>query len=717
MAMIESYHNMQPREAFDNFISPDESLITPEQAVMNGQVRIEHLPQPPSGPQLAPRLDGEMLDNKYQAWEDAKRQTGEIDEAFKASRYYHSKQWTDAELRELRRRKQPPTTKNRIKRKVDFLVGVEQRLRRDPKCYPRTPAADKAAYVATAALRSIEDVTKWTQLSSAATKDALIRGIGCVWQGVKIKKGKPEICKAHVPSDRFFYDPASEAWDFSDARYLGEWQWLDMDQAIEMMPFSKDAIEQLARVEYQGSLSTTPQEFAKIYNRSTWMDSRKRLIRVTHIWYKYAGEWMFDYLAGPISLCPEDYDCKSPYLNEDEQTMHPYNAWSPYVDESGVRYGVVRDMISLQDGINKRTSKMLYLLTQRQTMGRRGAVEDVGKMKVEAAKPDGHIEINGNIGEDFQFVDQNAQTAGQFELLQEDKAEIENLGPNPGLIGRGVENQSGRAILAQQNSGMTELSPVFEMKREWELSVYHKDWDLAQQFWTGERYVRITSDPKAVEFLNINKIIEDPETGQVTVENSMMEMDVDVLLDQGPDTVTMREELIQAIADRPDVPLEIILELSTLPDKDVILKRLAESREPPPQVKQLMERMAKLEAIKAAADIDETIAGTEKDRADAFAKAAETTFNTGIPPQAMSGMFPLHYREPTFVERLMLAANTEADLEQQEQPQNQMMPQAGPEGRPNAPGSPMASQGAPALPGAEPQLNEPGGLPVNEDVM
>jgi hypothetical protein len=716
--MMLGYHDMQPRQAFENFISPDEVMITPEKAIMSGQVQLEHLPQPQTTPQLSPRLDGDSLDRKYQAWEDAKRQTGEIDEQFKCSRYYHSKQWTDAELRELKRRKQPPTTKNRIKRKVDFLVGVEQRLRRDPKCYPRTPAADKAAYVSTAALRCIEDETKWTQLSSAATKDALIRGIGVVWQGIKIRRNKPEICKAHVPSDRFFYDPASEAWDFADARYLGEWQWLDMDQAIEMMPFSAQIINELARVGNSGAMSTLPQEFAKIHNRSTWMDSRKRLIRVTHIWYKYAGDWMFDYLTGPISLCPEDYDCKSPYQNEDEQTVHPYNAWSPYVDESGVRYGVVRDMISLQDGINKRSSKMLHLLNQRQTMGKTGAVPDVDKMKREAARPDGHIEVNGNIGEDFQFVDQSAQTAGQFELLQEDKAEIENLGPNPGLIGRGVENQSGRAILAQQNSGMTELSPVFEMKREWELSVYHKDWDLAQQFWTGERYIRITSDPKAVEFLNINKIVEDPETGQVTVENSMMDMDVDVLLDQGPDTVTMREELIQAIADRPDVPLEIILELSTLPDKDIILKRLAESKQPPPGVQELAERMAKLEAMNKAADVDTKVANAEKSRAEAYSKIVEVTASTGIPPQAMNGIFPIHYREPTFMERLMLAAQKEGELQDQQPPQNAMMPQAGPEGVSGDPGSPMALGGPQqAMPGEEPQLDQAGGLPMGPGVQ
>jgi hypothetical protein len=196
----------------------------------------------------------------------------------------------------------------------------------------------------------------------------------------------------------------------------------------------------------------------------------------------------------------------------------------------------------------------------------------------------------------------------------------------------------------------------------------------------------------------------------------MMDMDVDVLLDQGPDTVTMREELIQAIADRPDVPLEIILELSTLPDKDIILKRLSESKEPPPEVKQLMERMAKLEAVKAAADIDETIAGTEKDRADALTKLAKMTLETGVPPQALSGMFPVKYREPSFVDRLMLASRTEQELQEQEPPQNAMTQQSGPEGRPQGSGSPMGAQGGPALPGEEPELDQAGGLPMGDDM-
>ena len=637
----------QPIENYDNYTSPQD-LAEQQQAVMrSGLVNIEALPQ--QAQERAHRLPAETLDRYYQSWEQSK--SGEIQEQYQASRYYHGKQWTDAELRILQRRKQPATTKNRIKRKVDFLVGVEQRLRRDPKCYPRTPAAEQAAPVSTACLRSVEDETRWQAIASAATKDALIRGIGVIWQGAKIVKGRAEVRKSHIPSDRFFYDPCSEAWDFSDARFLGEWQWADMDEAVELLPFAAEMIETLASVGQHGALSTLPQEFAKSHNWASWVDAKKRMIRLVSIWYKCRGNWMFDYLVGPVSLCPEGHDCKSPYVAEDGNTEHPYRPWSPYIDESGTRYGVVRDMISLQDGINKRSSKMLHMLHVRQTMAKAGAVDDVDKMKAELARPDGHVVVNNF--EEFQVLDQTAQLQGQFELLQEDKAEIENLGPNPGLIGRGVENQSGKAILAQQNSGMTELSPVFENLREWKLSVYHKDWRLIRQFWTGERYIRVTGDPRAIEFLNINRIVENPLTGQVQVENAVAEMDVDVILDEGPDTVTMREELIEQLSNLGPgvVPPEILIELSNIGEKDMLLKRLQEARQPPPEMVAMQTQMAKLEAALNAVKVDEGIANAAAKNAQTLKTLGEAAA-LGVEPNAIHALFPLQYRQPTNLESL-----------------------------------------------------------------
>lgn len=670
---------------------------------------------------LSPRLPADKLWKFYQAWETNKK--SEIHNAFIAARYYHNKQWTDEEIKQLQLRKQPVTTKNRIKRKVDFLVGVEQRLRRDPKAYPRHPGAEESAPRATACLRYVQDDNKWPSLSSECSNDALVRGAGILWAGVKVIKGRPEVRKHQVPSDRFFYDPRSTKPDFSDARYLGEHQWLDIDEAVELLPFAEQMIEALASCGKSGDMSLLPQEFAKEHNWIDWVDSTKRRVRLISIWYRHKGKWMFDYVVGSVSLCPQEMDCLSPYWHEDDdeqeaaqgggQRDHPYRAWSPYVDESGERYGVVRDMISIQDEINKRSSKSLHLLTQHQTMGEKGAIDDVTKMKIEKSKPDGHIEVNP--GMNFEFIDTSREVQGNLELLQEAKAEIENLGPNPGLLGRGVEKQSGRAILAQQNSGMTELSPVFERQREWKLACYRKDWVLMRQFWDGERYVRITSDPQALEFLAVNRVVQDEVTGAITMENAIAEMDVDIILDEGPDTITMREELIEAISDRPDIPSEFIIELSNLPDKDMLLRKMAEAKAPPPQLIALQEKMAKLEEWVKASEIDKNNAQTDKLRAETMAALAPIGANTAT----MAMEFPVHYREPSFIDQNRMANAASAQMNQMQQGQGEggqgqgPSPSAQPQntqefGQP-MPQNPMMSQ-------EPPRPGQPGALPLGPGV-
>lgn len=616
-------------------MSPEPLLTEPAQQAM-----------PPEPKPLAPRIEASKLLDKYRAWEQAKDL--ENQEAYTASRYYHGKQWTDAELKALKRRKQPPTVKNRIKRKVDFLVGIEQSQRRDPKGVPRNPAGEKAAYVGTASLRYVADVNKAQVIFSDGASDGLIRGVGVAKTVAAVIKGRVEIKKQQVRSDRFFYDPRSERWDFDDALYMGEGAWIDIDQAKEMLPFAADRIEELATHSMQGSNGPLPQLFDK---DRQWVDPNVRRIFLIEMWYKHAGNWMFDFLVGSISLCPDGkdgqtpaMDCLSPYINEDGATVHPYDAWSPYVDERGDRYGVVRDMIPIQDEINKRSSKALHLLTVRQTQAQKGAVDDVDKMKSELAKPDGHIETNP--GFEFNILEQTAETQGNLELLQEAKAEIENLGPNPGLIGRGVEKQSGRAILAQQNSGMTELSPVFERIREWKLRNYRRDWNMIRQFWNSERVIRVSGDPEAIQHLNINRPVVDPNSGQVVgVENAVAEIDIDVILDEGPDTVTMREELMEQLSQLGPgvVPPELLIELSNIGEKEQILRKLSEFKAPPPEMQELAKRMGQLEEMLAAAKVDQAQADVEAKRAT----TAKTLAEIGLPPEIMGQAFPFYYREPT----------------------------------------------------------------------
>ena len=118
----------------------------------------------------------------FRAYETNKKR--EMDEQRSARQYYHDKQWTDDEVASLRRRGQPVITDNRIARKVDFLVGFEQRMRRDPKAHPRTPADEQTADTATAGLRFVCDQNRWENKASDGAHDGMVSGWGVVWVGI-----------------------------------------------------------------------------------------------------------------------------------------------------------------------------------------------------------------------------------------------------------------------------------------------------------------------------------------------------------------------------------------------------------------------------------------------------------------------------------------------------------------------------------------------------
>ena len=379
----------------------------------------------------------------------------------------------------------------------------------------------------------------------------------------------------------------------------------------------------------------------------------------------------------------------------------PYVAWSPYIDERGDRYGVVRNMRPMQDEVNHRRSKLLHLTNVRQIHMRRGTVEDIDATREQLSKPDGIVEHEGSEwGKDIGLIDTQVEMKGQAELLAQAQASLENLGPNPGLIGKGggVADQSGRAILAQRDSGMTELSPVFERLRDWKLRVYRKIWARIRQTWQGERYIRVTENPDAPKFIGINAVVEDPETGMVQMQNRVGELDVDVVLDEGPDTIVMQEELMQTLSQLGEMatgPLgRVMIELSQVNNKDRLLEIMDKAQAPTPEVAQLQQRMQMLELAMREAAVAKTHSEIEKNRADAVTKMASVM----IPPQAMAQTFPIPFGD--------YGGDEVTDMQAYNPP-----PQA-----PMAPqGGPMPQDFTGGVPQDMPLDQMPGGMPPSQE--
>lgn len=543
--------------------------------------------QAPSGPESYWSL--EKCREAYNSYLFNKRE--EIDEQIDARRYYHGAQWTAEQMTVMKRRKQPVMTFNRVARKIDGVVGLVERLRQDPKAYARTPQHEEGADLATACVRYVLDQQEWKAKSPLCGQDGAVDGIGGIELEIgKGDKGDAEIEFEIVDVQSFFYDPRSYKHDFSDARYMGIGKWLDLDIAREMFP---DAPEDAFQAENE-LVNNTDRE-----NRWFRSDGITKRVRIVDVWYKHKGGWCWSIFSGNSKLM----EGKSYLKDEKGKDLCKYMMFSGNVDHDGDRYGFIRNLKSPQDGINARQSKMQHILASNRIIVSQGAVSDIEKTRAEWAKPDGVIITNRPVNEGVKTDDRSFDFAGWTKLLELNLAEIENFGPNPALIGQGVESKSGRAIALLQQAGMAELGPFILAFRGWKIRVYRAIWNAIQQHWTAERWIRVTDSEDLAQYVQINALQNGPMGPQLV--NAVGSLDVDIIMDEGPDSMTMMEDTYNAILglaqNGAQVPPDVIIDLSPNIDartKKSIKQRIQQQAEQPNPEQQKMEMQMQMEQAK-----------------------------------------------------------------------------------------------------------------------
>jgi len=551
-------------------------------------------------------LEDRMTDVSFfvQQFESAEETTQDARKLAERDRdYFDEKQLTEAEEAALRKRGQPIVVRNMIKRKVNAMAGLEKQTRKDPKAFPRNPDDEQAAKAATDALRYTCDDNRWDDKRSQCSRELAIEGTCAVKIGVrKVKDGiDPDITQ--IAWNRFYYDPHSVAFDFADAAFKGEVVWMDLDDALEKFPDASDALEAtVSQARESNTYDDTP-------SWKMWADPRRRRVRLCEHYYRTGKGWMYCiFTAGGFVVEPQP----SPYMGE-EGPECPIEAVSLYVDRDGNRYGEVRTMIGAQDEVNKRSSKALHLITQQRVRVSPNVAVDPEDVRKEMSRPDGVFVGEAGDVEIFQNAD---MASGNIALLQEAKSELSLLGPNAALGGKNETDLSGRAIMAQQQGGMTELATYLDCIKTLSLAVYRQAWNRIRQHWKEPRWIRITDDQRNLRFVGINQPVSvlqaeanklgitrdnmaqaDPQAvgylqslaslpvaAQVAgVDNAVAELDVDIIIDEGLDTPTVAAEQFDTLAkmlpalgplsQSPKV-IKALVQASSLRDKEPLLEAL-----------------------------------------------------------------------------------------------------------------------------------------------
>lgn len=505
--------------------------------------------------------------------------------------YFDGIQWTEEERRILAQRKQPPLYFNEVKVTIRGLIGVWEQGETDPRAWPRNPNDEPSADVATKTLRYIKDQSEWSDLRTYCALNYFVEGTTAAYVGVD-EAGRPTI--EQIKFEEFFHDPRSRYLDFRDARYMGIAKWMFAEDVAQLYPEQQEAI--LSSLDSGATMGAAGDTFADRPEGETsgWIDGKLRRVFVVEMYHRENGQWMRCVFWGRGTLEAG----VSPYLDKNGQPCCPIEARSCYIDRDNRRYGEVRDLRSPQDAINKRESKLLHLVNNRQVKATDPALAmqvDADLARAEAARPDGAIPVGWDI------VTTQDMATGQAMLLDSARAFIQRLGQNPGVLAAQSASASGRAQIARQQAGMTDSAMTLNGLRKFELGIFRACWDRARQFWKQADWIRVTDDEQAAEFVGINQPVNgpavigvDPGTGMATImptvlgyENALAEMDVDITIDAVPDTATLAMEQFDTLAQLvqaglPIPPLAIIM-ASSLPEKQKIIEMMQPAEPDPAQ--------------------------------------------------------------------------------------------------------------------------------------
>lgn len=581
--------------------------------------------------------------------------------AEKARDYRDHKQWSEDEAKALKDRGQAPIVNNRIATKIDYLLGVEASQRTDPRAIPRTMEHEDAANAVTDALRFVEDQCEFDQSASDCFEDYAVEGTTAVLiECEKTEGGKYKISADPIPWDRYYYDPAARKNDLSDKTFDGIVLWLDI--ATVKRRFKEKAGELESIMEGSDDFQGTTFE-----DKPKWIDRKRKRIRVCQHYFLHEDVWHVGYFTSGLWLRDPE-PCG--YVDEHGKPMNPIESVSLYVDRENNRYGFVAGLLDMQDEINHRRSKALFLLSARQTFSNQMSGvggDNLHVLKRELSKPNGHVEMQtGEFGKDFGIIPTNDMADAQFQMLAEAKSEIDNLGVAAIMSQSDANQLSGRAKLIDNNQSLMQLGRMFDRFSNWKKRVYKQFWYRIRQFWDEETWFRVTDNEESSRWVGLNvpvtmieKMAEEktgldlaevrkkfgaeimqmsqqnPQLGQtVETRNDVVSMDVDINIETAPDTMTIQQEqfevisaLAQAYAGTPDaIPFEFVLRLSSLRNKKEILDKMKGDPVIAEQQAQEQAIVKQLMLEKEGAEIDLTEAKTKSE----LAKAQKTQTDAGV---------------------------------------------------------------------------------------
>ena len=602
---------------------------------------------------LSTEEEHSIATNQFERYERA-RDNGHleyIETAKKCDAFYRGNQWDPADVATLDDEGRPALTINTILPTINTVLGEQSTRRADVNFKPKGNGTQEVADVLNKLYLHIADTNKLDWLESTVFADGLIQDRG--YFDVRIDftdhiQGEVRI-STKDPLD-ILIDPDAKEYDPKTWNEIFETKWMSLDEVEEQ--YGVDKADRLrVAAEYGNTMGQDSVEYEETrygdtytgveYNQGSTTNPEEnrqmRAVRVIERQYYQLKECSYyvDAVTGDMRQVPGNWGerKKKKFADEygleiltrldrkvrwtvtaDKVVLH--DDWSPYECFTIVPYfpywrrgrpfGMVRNLISPQEQLNKISSQELHIVN---TTANSGWIVETGSLNGMTA--DDLEEHGAETGLVLEYnrgssppakIPPNQIPTGLDRLGQKAAVNIKTIsGVSDSMLGTDSPEVSGIAIQAKQNRGVLMIQVPLDNLQKTRQYLAEHILRVVQQYYTEERLIQITdeSDPMKPEM----PIVVNQVTPEGDIINDLTLGEYKVVVGTMPTRDNFDEvqfaEAIQLRQVGVPIPDDLIVDYSHMAKKGEIARRIRvmQGMEPP------SEEQAQIQQFQAEAEI------------------------------------------------------------------------------------------------------------------
>lgn len=443
----------------------------------------------------------EGLQDSFESWYEANARSRK--ECSTVLDMYHNRQWDRSQILELENRGQPKETFNIVKLLTRTLVGyygsVVNKAQVEPTTYDDITKASMLNAVMNRAYEQTDfeivddDIKMYGILSGLFVSHTTVNPTG---KQDMFGRNEQAIEINDVNPETIVIDPASKKRDYSDARGIHAFKWVDETTLKKEFGKNQTTIDKLDA--YSNHLNINEAEFTYRYEEEFIgrYNVDNMYLVVNSVMYNEKGKLESIFWCGTVELSRIELDYP--------MGTTPYTVTRLQKSNREEYYGIFHEVIEAQKAINQALIQIQLLVNSNKIIVESGAVEDIDEFTDTISRVNGVAEVDDLKG--IQIIQMSQDVLNQYTVLDKSYSRIkEVLGINDAMLGQAYSADSGRKLKLQKNSAVMTLRYLTGP-----LELFHKKQaqlvaGLISMHYTAHQVMRVSDDITGNRFIEINK--------------------------------------------------------------------------------------------------------------------------------------------------------------------------------------------------------------------